>query len=357
MRKRTDSNEEVVAACDELKAEVGLGEFVGQSPGFVAVVERIPVIARTDVAVLIQGETGTGKELCARAIHYLSARAGGPFVIENCGRLPAELIPNEFFGHESGAFTGATAPSKGLIGQAQGGTLVLDEIDSLPLSAQSVSLRFLQDKCYQRLGGQEFHTADVRILACTNIDLAGQVEKGLFRRDLFHRLKVLHLVLPSLRERATDIELLAAHFVRKYARKFQRPVHGLTPACVTRLGEHKWPGNVRELEDVIQQAVLFSTSEFLLPQDLNLPESKPDVLTPPQTAAMPFKAAKSAVLKHFEVNYLSQTLQAAGGNISMAARASGLNAGTMWHLLQKHHLLSHLTVHADLGESHRSLHE
>jgi len=312
-------------------------EMVGRSDAFLAMTERIPVVAKTDVVVLIRGETGTGKELCARAIHYLSPRAGGPFVVENCGRLPADLIANEFFGHEIGAYTGASGVSKGLIGQAQGGTLVLDEVDSLPPPAQAVLLRFLQDRRYQRLGGSETYTANVRIVASTNQDLGAQVQKGHFRRDLYHRLKVAEIVLPSLRERNGDLEVLTDYFVAKYARKFAKPLRGLGAGAMGKLLAYQWPGNVRELEDVIEEGVLFAKGFVLNPEDLNVPEPLSSNCGAMEHGS--FKAAKAAAVRDFEVMYLSRILAVAGGNITKAALAAGIKPGTLWNLLRKHDLL------------------
>ena len=324
---------------DEIQIGKWLEELVGQSEVFLAMTQKIPVIAATDVAVLIRGETGTGKELCARAIHYLSPRRGGPFVVENCGRLPADLIANEFFGHEIGAFTGASGVTKGLIGRAEAGTLVLDEVDSLSVAAQAVLLRFLQDRLCQRLGGEESRIADVRVLASTNRELRALVERGLFRGDLYYRLKVTELVLPPLRQRSGDIELLARHFVEKYAREFKKPLTGLAPDCVDRLHAYYWPGNVRELEDVIIEAVIFSKSPLLQSDELNLP-APPAGGQNPLTAT--FKVAKAIAVENFEVAYLSQVLKSAGYNISQAAREAGMRPGAMWRLLRKHRLLPHL---------------
>jgi two-component system response regulator GlrR len=312
----------------------GLEGFIGESPSLLSVTQKIPLVAKTDAAVLIRGETGTGKELCARAIHYLSPRAGGPFIVENCGRIPPELIANEFFGHESGAYTGAIGGSKGLIGQAQGGTLVLDEIDSLPFASQAVFLRFLQDRRYQRLGGQNLQTANVRVIAATNLELDVAVERGQFRRDLYYRLKVAELVLPPLRHRVADVDLLASHFVRKYAHEFYKAVRRLSPECSQRLKNYHWPGNVRELEAVIEEAVLFSNTETLQENEINLPAPSSG-----QGVSLTFKVAKARALKEFECNYLARAFESAGKNISKAGRLAGMSAGAMWRLLRKHSLI------------------
>ncbi len=329
--KRTDREHR--RSSDEVDRFVAL---IGQSPTIVELARKIPRVAETDAVVLIRGETGTGKELVARAIHYLSPRRKGPFVPENCGRLPAELFANEFFGHEPGAYTGAVGPAKGLIGCAEGGTLVLDELDSLPLPAQAIFLRFIEDRNYHRLGGQECLRANVRMVAITNQDLAANVDKGLFRRDLYHRLKVAELVLPPLRNRPGDIEILANHFLAMFAQEHKRPVRRLGRGCVDKLSSYDWPGNVRELKDVIEQAVIFSDGESLTAAQFDLPDPERGG----ETVRASFKTAKAMAVRNFELKYLSRTLEEAGYNVSKAARAAGMQRGAMWNLLRKHHLLA-----------------
>jgi two-component system response regulator GlrR len=199
-----------------LKEKLGLKQLVGGSPAFLAAVERVPLVAKCEANVLISGETGTGKELFARAIHYLSPRAGNPFIPISCGAIPVELVENELFGHIQGAFTSATSSQPGLIYQAHGGTLFLDEIDCLPLASQVKLLRLLQEKEYRQLGSSKVLQADVRVIAATNIELEKAVSDGKFRQDLYYRLNILPLALPPLRERKEDIPLLARHFLVKY---------------------------------------------------------------------------------------------------------------------------------------------
>jgi len=217
----------------KLKEKLRLDEFVGQSPALLTEIEKIPAVAVCNAHVLIRGETGTGKEICARAIHDLSPRSGGPFVAVNCGALPLDLVENELFGHETGAFTSANAAAGGLIEQANGGTLFLDEIDSLPLPAQVKLLRFLQDQQYRPLGSRKVRTADLRVLAATNADIDQLVSTGRFRRDLLYRLSVLDLTLPALRARGRDTELLAQYFLHQYATKFGKPARAFTSEAIT----------------------------------------------------------------------------------------------------------------------------
>jgi two-component system response regulator GlrR len=229
-----------------LKEELGLGQLIGESPSFLAEVRKIPLIARCDASVLITGETGTGKELCARAIHYLSPRSDRPFVPINCGAIPVELMENELFGHERGAFTGAARAQSGVIQSADGGMLFLDEVDSLSLPAQVKLLRFLQEKEYRPLGSARTQRADVRVVAATNGDCEQLAAAGKLRPDLYHRLNVIPLRLPPLRERRGDIALLARHFLEQHAADAHRPAPELDDEAMLVLTLYDWPGHVRE---------------------------------------------------------------------------------------------------------------
>ncbi len=313
-----------------LKEKLGLQVFVGESPTLLAELEKIPALARCDVNVLIGGETGTGKEICARAIHFLSPRSGKPFIPINCGSLPTELIENELFGHEPGAFTSANTSSAGLIREADGGVLFLDEIDSLPLAAQSKLLRFLQDKEFRSLGSRKLQRADVRILAATNITLEDAVRAGRFRRDLYYRLNVVPLTLPPLRERTGDACLLAVHFLTKFAAEYRKEVHGFTHAALQKLVVYHWPGNVRELENVVARAVVLSQHRQIDASDIVLGA------TESMRTAQTFKTMKAQFLADFERNYLTGVLLTHEGNISRAAEASGKDRRAFWELLRKH---------------------
>jgi len=308
-----------------------LCRLIGSSPAFVAQIERIPVIAACDAGVLILGETGTGKELCARAIHELSARASAPWVPVNCGALPVELIENELFGHARGAFTSANEAHAGLIGEADGGTLFLDEVDSLPPAAQGKLLRFLQEKEFRLVGDARPRRASVRVVAATNGDPAAQIEQGRLRLDLYHRLNVLSLRLPPLRERLEDLMPLTDHFLLRFAAEFGRPVYGLTRAALARLAAYRWPGNLRELEHAIERAVLFCRGEFIDAADLELSDAA-DAPSAPQT----FQAAKRRVVDAFERSYIEHLLLVCGGNITHAAEAAGKNRRAFWQLVRKH---------------------
>ena len=310
----------------------GGGRLIGRSLRFVQEVRKLPLIARCDSGVLVQGETGTGKELFARAIHEQSRRAGKMFVPVNCGAIPVELAESELFGHERGAFTGAHAAHPGVIQQAEGGTLFLDEISALPLLVQAKLLRFLQEKEYRPLGASTVRAADVRVVAAGNVQLEQCVRDGTFRRDLFYRLNVIPVLLPPLRQRVDDIPLLAGFFLGKFTRDLGRPAMGFSPGALDKLVRYEWPGNVRELEHVIERAVVFSHEPTLRACEIALPDDIEE--TPEQS----FRAAKARIVAQFERNYLSSLLAAHEGNITRAARAAGKNRRALWELIRKHHI-------------------
>ena len=308
-----------------------LRELIGSSPAFVKQVAMLPTIAGCDSGVLILGETGTGKEVCARAIHYTSARANRPMVAVNCGAIPAELLESELFGHVRGAFTSAHASRTGLVREAEGGTLFLDEIDSLPLAAQAKLLRFLQDMEYRPVGGDAIHKANVRVIAACNQNLSHLVDRGAFRRDLFFRLHVLTVHLPPLRERSEDICTLALRFVQQFSAQSGRPSIGLSPQAARHLLTHDWPGNVRELKHVIERAVLLAQGPTIQPEDLRLPDVGADA-----GADDSFHAAKARMVDAFERGYLERLLAASGGNITQAAEVARKNRRALFELIRKH---------------------
>lgn len=315
-----------------LKETLGLKQLVGECPVFIAEIEKIPLVAKCDTKVLITGETGTGKELFARAVHYLSPRANKPFIPVNCGAIPPELMENELFGHVEGAFTGASKSYLGLIHEADGGTLFLDEIGSLHLPAQAKLLRFLQDKEYRQLGSQKVHQADIRVIAASNADLEKAVLEGKFRRDLFYRLNIFPFVLPPLRERKEDIPLLAHHFLTKYAAEFHTHIADLSFEAMQKLQIYEWPGNVRELENVIERAVVLSKHTIVQSSAIVLPRLN-------ETAHHEsFQKAKSVAISKFEVTYIQGLLSAHKGNITRAARAAQKNRRAFWELIRKHNI-------------------
>ena len=313
-----------------VKERVGLKRLIGRSPAFLAQTEKIPLVAGSDVGVLLTGDTGTGKEVFARTIPSLSPSCRRPFVPVNCGAIPLELVENELFGHERAAFTGADSSRPGLVEEADGGTLFLDEIDSLPPAAQVKLLRFLQDKEVRRLGSARTRRCDVRVLAATNAEVETAVGDGRLRRDLYYRINVVALRLPRLQDRVEDIPLLAEHFLERAAAELGRPLRGFSRGAIARLLEHDWPGNVRELEHVVQRAVVLSRDpERVRGRDVDLPA--PGAL-PPES----FREAKARMVASFEKRYVEKMLAVHRGNISHAAAAAQKNRRAFWELLRKH---------------------
>ena len=317
--------------------------FIGRSPLMVAAIELIRRIARTEATVLIEGETGTGKELAARAIHYLGARRDYPFVPVNCGALPEGLIENELFGHRRGAFTGAQAESPGLMRLAHRGTLFLDEIDSLPAKAQVVLLRFLQDRKFRPLGARAEEEADVRIIAASNARLGDLVARQEFRADLFFRLRIMSVTLPPLRERVGDVELLAAHFVRDCANLYGLPEKPLHPTSVEWLRSYGWPGNVRELENLIHREFLLSDSDCVTLSAVpsaNDPVAQENPLaqeTAPVEHSVPtYSSARSQALEAFDRQYLADVLARTRGNVTRAAKMAGKERRALGKLIKRY---------------------
>jgi len=289
-------------------------------------------VAKCGASVLISGETGTGKELYARAIHYLSPRSSKPLIPVNCGAMPSELIEDELFGHERGAFTGATSSVGGLLQEAEGGTVFLDEIDCLPLPAQSKLLRFLQEKEYRPLGSTKVRKADVRVIAASNADFDEAIATEKIRRDLYYRLNVIRLVLPPLRERRDDIALLIQHFLEKYANEFGKKTPEISAELIEMLTLQDWPGNVRELEHTIERAVVLCQNGTISAEDISLPRAA--LIDPPET----FQSAKAVVIEQFEKAYIQKLLLAYHGNITQAARAARKNRRAFWELIRKHRI-------------------
>lgn len=308
--------------------------LVGQSPSFQRVIEKIPLIADCQHTVLISGETGSGKEVVARAIHYQGNRRGKPFVAVNCGALPDHLFENELFGHIKGAFTDASSTEKGLIGEAEGGTLFLDEIDALSLAGQIKLLRFLQDGEYRPVGSARSLHGDVRVIAATNADLRQRVEGEQFRRDLYYRLDALALVIPPLRERIEDLKPLCEFFLARYAQQHREEVRRISDDALEKLTSFAWPGNIRELESAITRALTFSRAPTLGADDLALPAPAADT----KAAVNSLRAAKLSTVQAFEREFLVNLLAKHRGNVTHAAKAAGKERRTFQRLLRKHNL-------------------
>ena len=300
--------------------------IVTADPGMLKVCRDIERLAAPNVPVLLLGESGTGKEALARALHDLGPRANQPFVAINCGAIPDALLESELFGYERGAFTGAMKQTLGKIELAHKGTLFLDEVGDLPHSLQAKLLRFLQDQQVERVGGRQLIQVDVRIVSATNQSLQDQVERDIFRGDLFYRLNSITVRIPPLRDRGVDILLLSQHFMAQYVCEFARPLRGLSSDAFTALGDHAWPGNVRELANRIRRAVLMTEQQIVSAADLELAPSTED------TAAYSLRAARSRA----ERDVVHRALVRSGGVMATAARLLGISRPTLYALVESH---------------------
>jgi DNA-binding NtrC family response regulator len=309
---------------EQVQGAFGFEQIVGPSPAMRRLFGTIDKFADTDVTVLIRGASGTGKELVANALHYRSPRRAKPLVKMNCAALSQELVESELFGHEKGAFTGAIARREGKFEAADGGTLFLDEVGDMPLETQAKLLRAIQEKEFERVGGNAPIRVDVRLLAATNQDLEAAVRAGRFREDLYYRLRVVELVIPSLAERPEDIPLLVEHFRKEAAQRFARDPKPLTDealrACVT----HEWRGNVRELRSAVEQALLLAPGPEIGPADLFGRPAVSETASPGPLPAS-FREAKERMVEGFERDFLRQALRRHGGNITKAAEEVGMH--------------------------------
>ena len=302
---------------------------------------RIARFAATTATVLVQGETGTGKELAARRIHYSGTRAEQPFIALNCGALPDTLVEAELFGNTRGAFTDAREARQGVIEQAQRGTLFLDEVEALSPRAQIVLLRFLQDHCYRPVGSDRERRADVRVIAASNQNLADLAKRGAYREDLVYRLAVLTVTLPALRHRGDDVLLLAQHFLREFAAQYGTGPKRLGAGSRDFLRSHSWPGNVRELQNMVHRQFVLADGDCV---DILNPEREPASPPPPDEPAtdddlaQTFQMAKQHAMATFERRFLTAVLQSCGGNVSLAARRAGKERRAFGKLLKKHGL-------------------
>jgi DNA-binding NtrC family response regulator len=317
-----------------------LGALVGAHPRMEQVKQRIARIARTPVStVLIRGESGTGKEVAAQALHRASDRASQRMVCVNCAALTESLLMDELFGHERGAFTDARSQREGVFEHAHGGTLFLDEISEMGARAQAALLRVLEQRCVRRIGGATEIPVDVRVLAATNTDLEEQVASGHFRGDLYYRLNVVQVELPPLRERRSDVAILASHFSRVLAERYNEPVRSITPEAMALLEAHDWPGNVRELRNAIERAYIVASGPDITPGTLS--EELCAVLRRPAgrplaDVSRPFQELKREVLDDFERSYLESALARAGGNITQAAEEAGMLRQVFQRMLARH---------------------
>jgi two-component system response regulator AtoC len=323
---------EVSALRREVGERYAAEGLVAASPGMRRVMELVQMVSATDSAVLIQGESGTGKELVARSIHFRGARAARPFIAINCAALPEALLESELFGYAKGAFTGAATEKKGLFEDADGGTLLLDEIGDMPLLLQGKLLRVLQEGEIRRVGSTAVRRVDVRILASTNRSLQDLIKEGKFREDLFYRLNVIPVLIPPLRERREDIVPLCRHFLASGARKLGRQAQSLSPEALKAVLDHDWPGNVRELENVIERAVTLSSSPVISADEFRVIFTLGS--TAPRALSMP--PAGEATLQGAERDAILRALRDAEGNQTRAAEALGMGRNTLWRKMKKY---------------------
>lgn len=303
-------------------------DILTRSPQMENLLGQAKLVAATDASVFIQGESGSGKELLARAIHEASARKLKPFVAINCGAIPENLLESELFGHAKGAFTGAVKQHDGLFKSAHGGTLFLDEIGDMPLALQVKVLRALQERIIRPVGSTADINIDVRIISATHRELAKEMREGRFREDLFYRINVVSLDIPSLANRREDISLLANHFITVFNKKYKKEVHGFAPEALEMLISAEWPGNVRQLQNVVEQTIVLTTTKIV---PVNLLQK---ALQEANNTIVPFDVAK----QQFEQNYLVNILKATQGNVAQAAKLAKRNRTEFYRLLERHHI-------------------
>jgi two-component system response regulator AtoC len=313
----------------ELKDRYRVDNLVGQSAPMIGVYKLIARVASLDTTVLVLGETGTGKEVVARSIHYASPRSHRPFVVVDCTSLPDTLFESELFGHARGAFTGAVATRRGLLEAAEGGTVFIDEIGDLSAPLQAKLLRALQERAVRRVGDNESIPIDARIIAATNRDLKQRVATGAFREDLYYRLNVVTITMPPLRERPDDLPLLAQHFLQKHARAAGKPVTGFARETLAALSSYPWPGNVRELEHAIERAVALASTSVLLPDDL------PTDVLGGSTPILDVRLQRPMTLEELKAWYVDAILRQTEGNKAQAAEILGIDRRTLYRMLER----------------------
>ncbi len=342
LNRPTSTFEPKLANISVLLSEFAEFNIIGQSEKLISTLNLIKKVSRHDAPTLITGETGTGKELAARATHYLGKRQNKPFIPLNCGAIPEELIENELFGHQRGAYTDAASSQPGVIELAHGGTLFLDEVDALPAKAQVALLRVIQENEYRPLGGNKIIHANIRIIAATNSNLEQEVKCGTFREDLLFRLNVLNIHIPPLRERIDDLELLCTHLLKKIALQHNDEPKKVHESLLRWMKTQHWSGNIRQLENMLYRMALLTDTPILHHEindhfQPNEPANESEV-KPRQFELNSFKAEKEKVIASFEHSYLSWLMQITGGNISEASRKIGKERRALGKLLKKHNI-------------------
>jgi len=312
--ERAKEFREIISGCEQMEA----------------VLDTVRCVSTTDETVLIQGDSGTGKELIARAIHYSSGRRDKPFVPVNCGAIPENLLESELFGHEKGAFTDAYIQRKGKLELAQNGTVFLDEIAELAPTLQVKILRFLQEREIERVGGRERIQLDVRVLAATNREIEEEIKKGTFREDLYYRLNVISIYLPPLRERGEDVILLANDFLNRFGRDMNTKANRFSDEALAALRSYDWPGNIRELENKVRRAIIMAKGSYIMPEDLALPHSEKQLLR------QPGRLTPKEARDRLESQYIIEALRRSNGNVTHAAERLGITRGTFYNLMKRY---------------------
>jgi DNA-binding NtrC family response regulator len=333
--------EEIRDLRKEVDQRYAFGSIIGKNHKMQAIYDLIEKVAPTDTRVFITGETGVGKELVAKAIHFNSNRKNKPFVGINCGALAESLLETELFGHEKGAFTGAIRTKRGKFEYARGGTLFLDEVGDISPGLQVKLLRVTQEKKIERVGGNQEIDVDVRIISATNQPIKEKISRGEFRLELYFRLNVVPIHIPPLRERIDDLPLLVNHFIDVFNRKFGKKITGVTTRAMSRILQYNWPGNVRELENVLERAFVTTDGDLIdtiiTSHDIKEAASR-EAAPHPVDVEIPFKVARAMVEKRFEKAYLQEALRRFGGNVSETARMTGINARTIWRKMKEYEI-------------------
>jgi DNA-binding NtrC family response regulator len=321
----------------KVRENESIGEFVGEAAPLKRLTETIRIVARTDVTVLISGETGTGKDRAAQLIHSLSTRADRPFIAVNCPAIPENILESELFGYKKGAFTGAMNDKDGMFQASDGGTIFLDEIGDLPSALQAKLLRVLQEGEVKPLGENRAYRVNVRVIAATNQNLREKIAAGRFREDLYYRLNVVSIHTPPLRDMAEDVPLLANYFLSRYCAELDVPAKKISEDALRMLASRKWPGNVRELQNEIKRALIFSRIDRILPEDFErsgAAQAAPE--GPVDFQALRYREARVGMLRKFNIGYIGQVLKDANGNVTLAAKRAGLERQSLQHLMRKY---------------------
>jgi DNA-binding NtrC family response regulator len=334
LSRLTPESEDLDAVARHLIRDLSVPNLVGRSPAFQRVLERLPRVAASDLPILITGETGTGKDLCARVLHQLSGRRGNAFITADCSSIPGHLFENEMFGHVKGAYTDASTDQRGLVGLADGGTIFLDEIDTLAPETQAKLLRFVEEGMYRPLGGEKFRTADVRVIAATNVEMSEAVGRNRFRQDLYFRLNVLGIHLPPLRERPGDIPLLAEKFLRDLPSSGETGRKRFSQAAMQSLEGHSWPGNLRELRNAVQRAAVLAESAWITPEDLGRSGCLSVLAAPIDRVS--FREKRQHAVEVFERAVVEEALRKFEGNVTNAAKSLRKDRRVLGRMLKRY---------------------